>query len=390
VSGRRLRARTAAVACGTAVVVSTVTVAGCGGSGPVDVQSSAAAGGQVAAGSAQVPPGSARATADTVSRSVVDGVTELGRVAAGLRELPGVKAPSTLARSWSWNGWRSGASGMEALDGTFGKWRGKPVTAVSVWCDGPESLQTNLDAVDAYQNYVGDMDVAVGGLVRGETWKQAAAGKYVARWTKAMRTLRAKRKGKGTTYVRIAHEMNGDWMAWGMNASTLKYYIKGYRLYASIVRKEFPEARLTWSPNGGNHTNVTIDQMYPGDDVVDVIGPDIYDGWPDVTSAAVFNETATLWLTPGSPRGILAWQSWAEEKGKPLALPEWGIIHGDHPDFIIGVHDVMARYAGQKGKVSNAGRFVYDVYFNAEDEFKLVGGDNPKSAAAYKARTWGN
>jgi hypothetical protein len=382
VSGSRRRVRGAAVvACGTAVVL-----AGCsatsGTTAAVDLDRPLMSVGTAAA------PGAGDAATEAMVQDAVAGATELGRVAAVMTDFG--KPQSSLARSWTWDGWRSGASGEEAADGSFGTWRGKPVEAVSVWCDGPASLQTNMDAVDRYRDYRGDMDVAVGGLVRGETWKQAAAGRFAARWTKAMRTLRAKRLGKGTTYVRIAHEMNGDWMAWGMNSKSLKDYIKGYRLYASIVRKEFPEARLSWSPNGGNHTDVSTDKQYPGDDVVDVVAPDIYDGWPDTTSAAIFRENAKKWLTPESPTGIIAWQIWAERRGKPLGMPEWGIIHGDHPDFVIGVHSVMSQHPGLKGKVSNAGRFVYDVYFNADDEFKLLGGANPKAAAAYKARTWGN
>ena len=384
--------RVAALACGTALLTGVLTspLTTSSAFGALELPDGAVAVAAAAAG------GAGDAANGAMVQTAYDGMTELGRVAASL-DLPATAKPTptptpapAAARVWSWNGWRSGASGVEAEDGTFGTWRGKPVQVVSVWADGPAQAQTEMTPVDRYAGYVGDMDVAVGGLVRGETWKDAAAGKFMARWTTAMRTLKAKRAGKGTTYVRIAHEMNGDWMAWGMNAASLKDYIAGYRLYASVVRKEFPEARLTWSPNGGNHTNVSIDQMYPGSDVVDVVGPDIYDGWPDATSPAIFNRVAKEWLTPQSPRGILAWQQWAQRHGKPLGLPEWGLTHGDHPDFLIGVHDVLVRYAGQKGRVSKAGRFVYDVYFNAEDQFKLLNGTNPNSSAAYKARTWGN
>jgi hypothetical protein len=204
-----------------------------------------------------------------------------------------------------WSGWQSGAAGPEAADGSFATYRGSPLGVVSVWCDSTAEAQTQLDAVDDYADYNGQMDVAVGALVTDETWKQAAAGDFVQRWTTAMQNLKAKRAGKGTTYVRIAHEFNGDWMTWGVNASNVADYIKGYRLYASIVRKVFPQAKLTWSPNSGNHNTLTMDQMWPGSDVVDVIGPDDYDGYPPYTSAAVWNATVNSWLTPGlTPRGL--------------------------------------------------------------------------------------
>jgi beta-mannanase len=234
------------------------------------------------------------------------------------------------------------------------------------------------------------MDVAVGALVKGDTWQKAAAGAYVQRWTTAMRNLRAKRAGKGTTYVRIAHEMNGNWMAWGVNASNLAAFKAGYRLYASIVRKEFPQARLTFSPNGGNHSNVSIDQLWPGNDVVDVIGPDIYDGYPNVTSQAIWNSVSTQWSAPGSPSGLAAWLQYAAGRGKPVALPEWGLPSGDDPAFIQGVHDQLAAAAARPGTSGNAGRVVYDCYFNAEDKFKIYSGPNTSAGATYAKLVWGS
>jgi hypothetical protein len=289
-----------------------------------------------------------------------------------------------------WSGWKSGAAGVEAEDGSFGTWRGKPLGVVAVWSDTTAEAQTQLDAVDSYAGFNGEMDVAVGALVRGETWQQAAAGAFVGRWTQAVRNLKAKRASKGTTYIRIGHEFNGDWMAWGVNSTTVAAYKQGYRLYASIVRKEFPQAKLTWSPNGGNHADISIDGMYPGSDVVDVIGPDIYDGYPPVTSDAIWTKGLTEWLAPGTPSGLAAWQQFALAKHKPLALPEWGMQGGDHPIFIKGVHDFLATYAAPKGSQSVAGRFVYDCYFNAEQKFKIYNGDYPAAGQMYSSLTWGN
>ncbi|HEY6794952.1 MAG TPA: glycosyl hydrolase [Kineosporiaceae bacterium] len=336
--------------------------------------------------------GAGDAADQAMARAAWDGMVELGRVATTV-PLPESKQSPAAALDrprWSWDGWASGVADTAAETDAFGTWRGSPVRAVAVWSDTDADAQTALSAVTAYAGYTGDLDVAVGALVRGETWEQAASGQFVQRWTTAMRTLRGMRAGKGITYVRIAHECNGDWMAWGVNAANLAAYQAGYRLYASIVRKEFPEARLTWSPNGGNHTDVSIDQLYPGDDVVDVVGPDIYDGYPEVTSAGVWKESSSAWSTPHSPKGLAAWRVWAARRGKPIALPEWGLPYGDHPDFIKGVHDLMAAHPGQKGAVSNAGRFVYDVYFNAERKFKIYNGPNGASGALYRSLTWGS
>jgi hypothetical protein len=310
--------------------------------------------------------------------------------ALGLRsvKIPEVVVPAAPPAHWS--GWVSGASGDEAADGRFARFRGRPVGIVSVWCDNSADDQTSLSAVDTYAGFRGQMDVSVGGLVSGETWDKAAAGAYVGRWTAAVRTLRAKRAGKGTTYIRIAHEFNGDWFPWGVDASNVAAYKKGYRLYASIVRKEFPQARLTWSPNGENHNTLSMDQMYPGPDVVDVIGPDDYDGWPKYTDASVWASVVDDWSAPNTPHGLDTWEQYAARKGKPLAMPEWGMQGGDHPAYIQGVHDFLRRYAARRGSRSVAGRVVYDVYFNAEDKFKLTNGQYPKASKLYASMAWGD
>jgi len=337
--------------------------------------------------------GAGDAATEALAETAAGSMVELGRVAADV-EVPGPKKPkppAVLAHSrWSWQGWSSGAAGAEAENGSFATWRGEPLGVVGVWCDTSAQEQQDLSAVATYNGFHGDLDVAVGGLVTGETWQQAAAGDFVDRWTTSVRNLRAMRQGKGVTYIRFAHEMNGDWFAWSVTSATLASYKTAYRLYASIVRKEFPEARLTWSPNGGNHADATADQMYPGDDVVDVIGPDIYDGYPEATTAAAFNEASAMWSDSATPRGLAAWQAYAARKGKPIALPEWGLPYGDHPEFIKGVHAVVAAHAATAGSSMNAGRFVYDVYYNVEDKFKIYNGQLVQAGAAYKALTWGS
>jgi hypothetical protein len=298
--------------------------------------------------------------------------------------------PTLPGRVWTWNGWVSGASGPETLDGSFSAFRGEPVGLVGAWADTGATVQTEMSGVEYFSGFDGQMDIAVGALVEGDTWAQAAAGTFVPRWTTAARRLKALRGGKGTTYIRIAHEMNGDWMDWGVKSTSLEAYKKGYRLYASIIRKEFPQARLTWSPNGGNHTDVSIDAQWPGDDVVDVIGPDIYDFDPDPTTAETWRREANAWLTPQSPAGLAAWQKYAARRGKPLALPEWGLASGDDPEWIRRVHAFLALHAAAKGSRNVAGKVVYDCYFNAEEKFKLFRGPNTSAGTAYAALTWGN
>jgi hypothetical protein len=399
-SGPRTRGR--ALAAGLALVgLTTACLTGISFTRPADP---AAAEGlpvaEVSDGTAVIAAAAAAGAGAAANDELADAAEQAVRAAAvvATTALPPVKAavkPGTVVtiprpQLPPWSGWVSGASGSEAEDGSFAAWRGAPLGVVAVWCDTSLEAQRDLDAVDKYAGFNGEMDVAVGALVRGETWEQAAAGAYVDRWTTAMRTLKAKRGGKGTTYVRIGHEYNGDWMAWGVSSKNLAAYKQGYRLYASIVRKEFPQAKLTWSPNGGNHTDISVEQQWPGDDVVDVIGPDMYDGYPSVTTQAIWDRELVRWLAPGSPQGLAAWQQFAAAKGKPLGLPEWGTQGGDHPLFIKGMHDFITRHAAAKGSQSVAGKFVYDCYFNAETKFKILNGSYPQAGQMYSSLTWGN
>ncbi|MFZ0159841.1 MAG: glycosyl hydrolase, partial [Kineosporiaceae bacterium] len=250
----------------------------------------------------------------------------------------------------------------------------------------------------ALAGWDGAVSVAVGALVAGETWAQAADGAFVARWTDAVRTLAAARAGKGPTFIQIAHEMNGDWMAWSVTSSTLEAFRAGWRRYAAIIRAEFPAARLVFTANAGTASDIGIPAMWPGDDVVDVYGVDLYTGWAPLDSRADWEDHFLDTELGDSPRGLGAHQAFAQAHGKPLAFPEWGLRADDpsgsnHPDFITNMHTFMSTHAAAPG-VDPAGRVIYDVYFNVEHD-----GDprwridntaaNPRSAAAYAALTWG-
>jgi len=69
---------------------------------------------------------------------------------------------------------------------------------------------------------------------------------------------------------RPLHEASGGWFWWG--ASGAGPYIKLYRLMYDRFTNEFGLNNLIWVWNGQNR------DWYPGDDVVDIIGEDIYPG----------------------------------------------------------------------------------------------------------------
>ena len=301
--------------------------------------------------------------------------------------------PSSSTSYGPTSGWHSGASGDSAASGAFGTFRGKPIQVTAVWGDTTAEEQSQVNALDAYDTFDGDVDVAIGGLVKGDTWAQAAQGAYVERWRTAIRKIASKRSSKpGTVYVRFAHELNGDWFDWKVTPSDVTSFKTAWKLYHDLLKQEYPAAKLVFSPNSGSSTNVPISEMYPGDDLVDVIGVDFYDGWPSVTDAAGW--AANLDTMQGAnPYGVGAWQKFAASHGKPLAFPEWGLRAGDHPAFIQGMHDFLAQHAAHPGDTDLGGKIVYDVYFDiangGNSDFMITGGHNPQAAALYRTLAWG-
>ncbi len=96
-------------------------------------------------------------------------------------------------------------------------------------------------------------------------------------------------------FIRFGHEMNGSWYPWGewidknenqvfdpdeaTNFSGANY-IQAYRNVASMFRRYAPKAVLVWCPNSGLVGGGRRDpfrRWYPGDDVVDWVGLDVYE-----------------------------------------------------------------------------------------------------------------
>jgi len=292
----------------------------------------------------------------------------------------------------------SGASGPAALDGSLAAMRGEPLGIIGTWGDTDDNAQRQHAVAPALAGWDGAVSVAVGALVAGETWAQAADGAFEARWRDAVRALAAARAGKGLTFIQIAHEMNGDWMAWSVTSSNFEAFKAAWRRYAAIIRAEFPAARIVFTANAGTASDIGIPAMWPGDDVVDVYGVDLYTGWAPLDSRADWEAHFLDAELGDSPRGLGAHQAFARAHGKPLAFPEWGLraddpSGSDHPDFIANMHTFMSTHAAAPG-VDPAGRVIFDVYFNVEHD-----GDarwridnaaaNPRSAAAYAVLTWG-
>ncbi len=79
-------------------------------------------------------------------------------------------------------------------------------------------------------------------------------------------------------YLRLAHEMNGDWSAWGagVNGNTPADFVAAWRHVVGIFRSAgATNAIWVWSPNVDTGRR-PFAQLYPGDEWVDWVGLDGY------------------------------------------------------------------------------------------------------------------
>ncbi len=75
--------------------------------------------------------------------------------------------------------------------------------------------------------------------------------------------------------IRLAHEMNGNWYPWaeGVNGNGPGSYVQFWRAVVARVEQIAPDHVIwVWSPNVGFRGSTPLELLYPGDDVVDVVG----------------------------------------------------------------------------------------------------------------------
>jgi beta-mannanase len=92
------------------------------------------------------------------------------------------------------------------------------------------------------------------------------------------------RQVKGTVLLRILHEFNGDWYPWCLanNDKDPKLLIKAFRhIHDIFTKQEVTNVKFIWCPNSMSWPQKSwnfIMDAYPGDDYVDYVALDIYNG----------------------------------------------------------------------------------------------------------------
>ncbi|KAK9900271.1 glycoside hydrolase family 26 protein [Cystobasidium minutum MCA 4210] len=123
-----------------------------------------------------------------------------------------------------------------------------------------------------------------------------------------------------TVWLRYAHEMNGEWYAWGHQPEA---FIASWNMVTAAVRAKAPDTYMLWSPNSmyNNDNNISdphggYTPYWPGKDNVDIVGLSFYHygGF----------ERLNNWPTPGEALRVMQEfdQLYGSAQEKPVILSE--------------------------------------------------------------------
>ncbi|HEX7919452.1 MAG TPA: hypothetical protein VF583_00745 [Bradyrhizobium sp.] len=202
----------------------------------------------------------------------------------------------------------------------------------------------------------------------GTPLADVAGGLHDAEFEAAARAIGA---AHPKAIIRLGWEMNisnSGWFAKGHEDD----YIKAFRRVVGIFRRHSRSFKFDWCPGWGAQ-DMPADAAYPGDDVVDFIGLDVYDFKSD-------GSAAERWINSclKAPFGLEWQRAFAASRGKLMSYPEWGVGQsGDNAFFVQQMHDWFA---------ANQAAIAYAAYFDVDGLWptQIDNGRFPESASLFR------
>jgi len=171
--------------------------------------------------------------------------------------------------------------------------------------------------------------------------------------------------------IRLGWEMNISNMAWFAKGHE-DDYITAFRRVVGIFRRHSEHFSFDWCPGWGAQ-DMPADAAYPGNDVVDTIGLDVYDFTLEGTAAERWTNAYLK-----APFGLEWQREFAASRGKLMSYPEWGVGQaGDNDYFVQQMHDWFA---------ANRVVIAYAAYFDVDGLWptQIDNGRFPKSASLFR------
>jgi Glycosyl hydrolase family 26 len=198
----------------------------------------------------------------------------------------------------------------------------------------------------------------------GASLAEVAEGKRDAEFRAAAGAIAA---SQPDAIIRIGWEMNGSWMAWYAGAGREQNYIDAYRRVAAIFRAASSRFAFDWCVSFGRQ-NGDAEAAYPGDDVVDTIGMDVYDFIPTASPIADPSSRWNRSILDGDGRGLTWLASFAASRNKKMSIAEWGVGLTDDPKSPVyrrlKDNPTFVRLM-RSWLVANARNIAFQIYFDA-------------------------
>jgi hypothetical protein len=268
-----------------------------------------------------------------------------------------------------------GPVGRERTLQTWEKWlRQKPSSVLGVDFYGSSTWEdfSKVDWVPGIWkklNPARNVVWSVALTVKGTPLADVAEGLHDAEFETVARAIS---QAQPSAIIRLGWEMNLDdsaWFAKGQEAD----YIKAFRRVVSIFRRYSNDFKYDWCPGWGPQ-QLAADLVYPGDDVVDYIGLDVYDFKSELSPRERWDANYLK-----APFGLQWHRDFAARHGKRMSYPEWGVGNaGDNPFFIQQMHDWL---------MANESDIVYAAYFNVDGAWptQIDTGRFPESQKLFRA-----
>ena len=292
--------------------------------------------------------------------------------------------------AWHSGAWVGGRFTTAEL-ARFGAWRGRSADVVTTYSprDSYRSLMENTWSIRTWAGFGGKLNYGLAPLPdNGEgSLGSIAAGHQDAVWRRVAHNLEA--AGRGDSVVRVGWESNlRDWR-WQATTGNAAEFRAAFRRIVTTMRAEAPGLTFEFGVACGSGLSGSTDRLapltavYPGDDVVDLVGCDTYDWW---NTHAADDASWSNVLTPAHGPGIADVAAFARAHGKGASYAEWGLATkgnggggGDNAYYIRAMHNFFAK---------NADVVVFECYFDEPASYianSLYGtSQNPRASATYR------
>ncbi len=270
---------------------------------------------------------------DTITYTLSDGnLSDTATVTINVGEDPLLRVGSMPLNSVYLGNGDGNRSSINGILENYEEWLGQDVWGLSVhagninWGDWLGSLKwignVHADIIEADYNILWSIHMFP---LSGANMQDAAAGEYHDYYVQAAQELLRIEGAESNDpiHIRTGWEFNFHW------ASPTAYaigqeqdYVDTFRNFVTSFRSVSDRFVFEWSPNIGTEGSMRIEDAYPGNEYVDVIGMDVY--WN--INYSNIQDPVEAWnhmLT--QPYGLNWLTAFAEQQGKPIGISEWGV-----------------------------------------------------------------